>query len=185
MNRKELGQKIKEIRKSKGMTLKDLSEKTELSISFLSLVERGLASIAIASLQSIAKELGVDLAYFFRMNNHDEKRIFRSYELKPINSETSNNIYFSMAGNFEDQKMDPMFVILFPGQMRSDINLISHSGEEFCYVVEGILTYIIEDREYELYPGDSLHLPSHIPHNWGNFTNRLVKVVLVVYPKIF
>lgn len=182
---KELGHKIKEVRTSKGMTLKDLSEKTNLSISFLSLVERGLASIAIASLQSIAEVLGVDLAYFFRMPHSEGKMIIRSYELEAIRTESSKNIYCSMAGNFEEQKMDPMFVILLPGQKRSDINLISHKGEEFCYVVEGILTYMIEDKEYELYPGDSLHMPSHIPHNWGNLTNKLVKVILVVFPKIF
>jgi len=182
---KELGQKIKEVRTSKGMTLKDLSEKTNLSISFLSLVERGLASIAIASLQSVAEVLGVNLAYFFSVPHEHGKMIFRSYELEAVRAENSKNVYCSMAGNFEDQKMDPMFVILLPGQMRSDIDLISHHGEEFCYVAEGILTYFIEDKEFEIYPGDSLHIPSHIPHNWGNFTNKLVKVILVVSPKIF
>lgn len=182
---KELGQKIKEVRNSKGMTLKDLSEKTNLSISFLSLVERGLASLAIASLQSIAEVLGVNLAYFFAVPQRQEKMIFRSYELEAAPVGNSKNIYFSLAGKFENQTMDPMFVILLPGQMRADLDLISHHGEEFCYVVEGILTYLIEDKEYEIYPGDSLHIPSHIPHNWGNFTNKLVKVILIVTPRIF
>ncbi|MGI6679108.1 MAG: helix-turn-helix domain-containing protein [Dehalobacterium sp.] len=181
---KEVGQKIKEVRTSKGMTLKDLSEKTNLSISFLSLVERGLASIAIASLQSIAEVLGVDLAYFFTVPQQ-ERMIFRSYELEAVSAIASKNIYFSMAGKFESRVMDPMFVILLPGQERADLNLISHHGEEFCYVVEGILTYFVEGKEYELYPGDGLHLPSHLPHNWGNFTNKLVKVILVVTPRIF
>ncbi|WP_027363938.1 cupin domain-containing protein [Desulfotruncus alcoholivorax] len=182
---KELGQKIKEVRTSKGMTLKDLSEKTGLSISFLSLVERGLASIAIASLRSVAEVLGVDLAYFFSMPHKHENMIFRSYEQEAILVEHSKNVYCSLASNFEDRKMDPMLTILLPGQQRSDLAPISHHGEEFCYVLEGILTYIIEDKEYELYPGDSVHIPSSIPHNWGNFTNKLVKVILVVFPKIF
>ncbi|MGI6686406.1 MAG: helix-turn-helix domain-containing protein [Bacillota bacterium] len=182
---KELGQKIKDVRTSKGMTLKDLSNKTNLSISYLSLVERGLASIAIASLQSIAEVLGVNLAYFLTVPQRSEKMIFRSYELEAVPAENSKNIYFSLAGKFEGQIMDPMFVVLLPGQTRSDLDLISHHGEEFCYVVEGILTYIIEDKEYEIYPGDSLHIPSHRPHNWGNFTNKLVKVILVVTPKLF
>ena len=47
--KEELGQKINEIRNAKGMTLKDVSEKTGLSVGFLSQVERGLTSIAILS----------------------------------------------------------------------------------------------------------------------------------------
>jgi transcriptional regulator with XRE-family HTH domain len=86
---KELGQKIKEVRTSKGMTLKELSEKTNLSISFLSLVERGLASIAIASLQSVAEVLGVNLAYFFSVPHEHGKMIFRSYELEAVRAENS------------------------------------------------------------------------------------------------
>lgn len=61
---KEIGKKIKELRISKDLTLKDLSEQTELSIGYLSQLERGLTSPAISSLQSIAQVLGIHLSYF-------------------------------------------------------------------------------------------------------------------------
>ncbi|MDO7205343.1 helix-turn-helix transcriptional regulator [Paraclostridium bifermentans] len=47
------------------MTLKDLSEKTNLSIGFLSQLERGLTSIATDTLGSIADVFEVELSYFF------------------------------------------------------------------------------------------------------------------------
>ena len=47
------------------MTLKELSEKTKLSIGFLSQMERGITAVATDSLSEIAEALGVDLSYFF------------------------------------------------------------------------------------------------------------------------
>ena len=72
-----------------------------------------------------------------------------------------------------------MHATLLPGQERKDVVVYSHEGEEFAYVLEGILTFLVEDRAYELHPGDSLHIKSETPHNWANLTSRLVKLILV------
>ena len=58
---KKIAQEIRKIRKSKGITLKKLSEKTELSISFLSQIERGISSMTITSLKKISDALGVTM----------------------------------------------------------------------------------------------------------------------------
>ena len=57
----KLGEKIKAIRKKLGYTLQELSEKTELSIGFLSNIERDLNSTSISNLQQICKALNVNL----------------------------------------------------------------------------------------------------------------------------
>ncbi len=62
----DIGKKIKKLRTNKKLTLKELSEKTNLSIGFLSQLERGLTTVAIDSLTKIAKELDVSLTYFFQ-----------------------------------------------------------------------------------------------------------------------
>ncbi len=61
----DIGKKIKKLRTNKKLTLKELSERTNLSIGFLSQLERGLTTVAIDSLTKIAKELDVNLTYFF------------------------------------------------------------------------------------------------------------------------
>lgn len=53
----EIFQKIKQLRFEQGMTLKELSEKTELSVSFLSQIERGTSSLAITSLKKLLMHL--------------------------------------------------------------------------------------------------------------------------------
>ncbi|MGN5882209.1 helix-turn-helix domain-containing protein [Staphylococcus simulans] len=61
----EIGFQIKLIRNQQQQTLKQLSTLTGLSTSFLSQVERGESSIAITSLDKIAKALDVNITSFF------------------------------------------------------------------------------------------------------------------------
>ena len=60
-----IGLQIKTIRTRNNMTLKQLSEQTDLSIGFLSQLERGMSSVAIDSLEKIAEALDVPLTSFF------------------------------------------------------------------------------------------------------------------------
>jgi uncharacterized protein (DUF1015 family) len=60
---KEIGEKINELRSANGMTLKELGDKANLSVSFLSQAERGLTSITINTLKKIAQAFEVDHSY--------------------------------------------------------------------------------------------------------------------------
>ena len=77
----DIGVKIKQLRNMKKLTLKELSAKTDLSIGFLSQVERGVTSLAIASLENIAAALDVDLSYFFSLQRKEKKMVLRSFSL--------------------------------------------------------------------------------------------------------
>ena len=183
--KEEIGQRIKDLRVAKGYTLKDVGEKAELSVSFLSLVERGLTSIAITSLKKIADVLNEGLATFFEQPKKTPRHVMRSFEQEVVKIDHSSYIYFSMASDLKDRKLDPMIVHLYPEEDREAVIPYSHAGEEFCYVLEGVLTFIIENEEFILYPGDSLHIHSHTPHIWANFTSKIVKLLYVITPPVF
>ncbi|NPV43231.1 MAG: helix-turn-helix transcriptional regulator [Firmicutes bacterium] len=180
-----IGKKIKELRASKKITLKDLSEKTGLSIAFLSQLERGLTSAAIMSLKNIAKALEVDISFFFKPPFENNKRIIRGYEQEIFHIENSKYIYYNLANDAECKSLTPFLVTIYPEQGKDKVIPYSHEGEEFIYVLEGILTIYLENEKYDLYPGDSLHIDSSVPHNWANFTNKIVKILSVNTPKIF
>lgn len=181
---KEIGQKINELRTSRNMTLKDLSKKANLSVSFLSQAERGLTSIAIMSLKNIADALNVDLTYFFTLPQVHKKMILHSFEQEVFRIEDSKFIYYNLGSNIEGKRLDPMVITILPGQTAEEIIPYSHEGEEFIYVLEGIFTIFIDDSKYELYPGDSSHISSSIPHNWANLTNKLVRILAVNSPSV-
>lgn len=80
--------------------------------------------------------------------------------------------------------MDPMMIILLPGQSREDVSQTTHAGEEFIYVLEGVLTYYLNGQENVLYPGDSYHSFGNVPHTFVNLSNNLTKVLYIITPPL-
>lgn len=178
----DIGRKIKELRNDKKMTLKELSEKSGLSVGFLSQLERGLTTIAVDSLENIAQILGVQLLYFFDVPCKTNKKILRSYERQILSIQEGGFISYSLCPDLGDKSFIPKLIEVLPHKNEEQVALYKHSGEEFIYVLEGILTMYIENDVYELYPGDSVHMDSDIVHNWQNNTNKLVKILAVNSP---
>jgi len=183
----ELGKKIKKLRTEQKLTLKELGLRANLSVGYISLVERGLTSISLTSLQNIAAALGVSSNDFFQAPTGMAERVVRGYDLRVFRLDNSHYVYHSLSGSVpkEERQMEPVLVTLLPGQRMESVLPYSHDGEEFGYVLEGTLTFLVENKSCDLNPGDSLHIPSTVPHNWANFTNKLVKLLYVSTAKVF
>ena len=180
-----IGMKIKKLRGEKGITLKELSEKSELSVGFLSQLERGLTTIAVDSLEKLAEILQVHLTYFFEYPHKGKNIVLRSYEQQIIDVEEGGFINYGLSPNLEGKDLVPRLVEILPQKEEEDIMTYGHDGEEFVYVLEGILTLYVDGERYEVYPGDSIHMNSHANHNWANYTNKKVKVLIVNTPNYF
>ncbi len=179
-----IGLKIKELRTAKKFTLKYLSEETNLSIGFLSQLERGMTSVAVDSLAKIANVLEVNVLDFFDYPKESNKScITRSYDRKytAIDSEI---IQYTLNKDTFAYDMLPRIQEIMPHKYNDaeDIELYSHDGEEFIYVLEGILTLNVDNTVTDLYPGDSAHIKSTSPHNWSNNTSKIVKILTVNTP---
>jgi len=73
--------------------------------------------------------------------------------------------------------MIPRMIELLPQSIVEEVAGFQHHGEEFIYVLEGILTLSLNEKIYELYPGDTAHFNSESIHNWFNKTNKVVKIL--------
>ncbi|WP_040981168.1 helix-turn-helix domain-containing protein [Oceanobacillus jeddahense] len=174
--------KIKNLRLEREMTLKDLSDSTGLSVSFLSQIERGTSSLAITSLKKISDAFQINITYFFNdIENHNY--VVRKEEMKDFKLEGSDKVYIRLAGKFPERKMEPIMVTI-PAKAPY-VERYSHPGEEFYYVIEGSVVFRIEGQEYLLTPGDSIHFPSEQMHEWKNPTNQEAVLLSVLTPVIF
>lgn len=81
MDNLDIGGKVQSRRKEQNITLKELSERTGLSTGFLSQFERGMTTIAIDSLQNIAKVLDMDMDSFFIYRKNQIMTRNRLYEV--------------------------------------------------------------------------------------------------------
>lgn len=183
----DIGARIREIRNDKKITLRELSKRTKLSTGYLSQLERGMTTIATDSLEDVAIALGIDLSYFFPPIKPKENIVIRSYESSIFQIESDKFIHYNLSANIEDKYMLPKIVLLMPGcnKKREELKEFRHKGEEFVYVLKGILTVFINEEIYELNEGDSIHFDSAVAHNWCNHTNNVVKVLIIGTPNPF
>jgi transcriptional regulator with XRE-family HTH domain len=175
--------KIRELRLHKNMTLQELSEKSGLSVSFLSQVERGNSSLTITSLQRIAEGIGVPVNTFFESAEDNPAFVVKLKERKPFRLEGSDVTYTRLVGQFPTRNLEPIIVELQPNHDVPDP--YSHPGEEFYYVLEGSVYMQVGGKDYLLREGDAIHFPSSLEHRWENLSSSVARVLCVLFPVIF
>lgn len=181
-----IGQQIKKLRLRKKMTLKELSEQVGLSTSFLSQFERGNCTIAIDSLVTVARALDADvysvLSNAVPQASTTEQYVLRSYERGNSQIQNQHEIQTSLSACGKGKELLAREITLLPSQQVEAAKAAPHTGEEFIYVLAGILTLILDGQAFQLYPGDTAHFSSDITHTWYNETNKITKMLIVNYP---
>lgn len=178
----EISVKIAQLRTEKNITLKELSIKTGLSISFLSQVERGSSSLAITSLKKIADAFGVKINFFFEETdslNYATKK----EDQHPFKIESSDSTYTRLSNSFLNRKMESFIVKLSPKQKEKET--LQHPGEEFYYVLKGAVIMTVDQHNYYLEEGESIHFPSNLAHIWENPLDKEAVLLSVITPVIF
>lgn len=182
-----IGHKIRELRKSAGLVLQDLSDRTDLSKPLLSQIENEVISPPIATLLKISKALNVNLSFFFQDGDPEEKVVLvRKDESKVIDSryfgrEESGYYYEALAYKKPNKYMEP-FLVEFKRKKAEKLSYFSHEGEEFIYVLQGTLEFRTKDQHYILDPGDSLYFESSIPHAYRALGMKNARALSVIYP---
>jgi quercetin dioxygenase-like cupin family protein len=70
--------------------------------------------------------------------------------------------FSSLAYNFKGRTMEPLMVTL--DSSRPAAPQVSHSGQEFNYIVEGRMKVTVGKAEYILNSGDSIYFDATLPH---------------------
>lgn len=180
-----IGEKIKKSRNDKGLSLRDLAEKVELSASFLSQIEQGKASPSIENLKKIATALDVRVSFLIEDDEVQRNVDFvQKAQMKYIESRDSNTKMALLTVSNEEKTMEPILYEIGPGG-ESGRNYYSHSGEEFIYVIQGELTLYINESVYQLKEGDSLYFKSNQKHRFKNASKKETKAIWVVSPPGF
>jgi transcriptional regulator with XRE-family HTH domain len=181
-----LGRTIRDLRHRHRLTLVQLAERTGLSHSFLSQLERGLAQPSMRSLHRIAQALGTSQDRL--MAGQDaatgeppiavlragEGVTFPMSERDPMATGSARQL-LAGPGNFYPTE--------FANLGRDFGEYFEHDGNEFLYVAEGRIEVDLAEpgstRLLMLGPGDSLRYPGAIPHRWRAAGNGPTRVLMV------
>lgn len=172
-----IGHRIKERRKTLGLTLQELAAKSGLSAPFISQAERNLTTPSVWSLMNLAKALEVEVSYFMEWPQTDQI-VFRASSPKIVDIDSAVG-YIDLSSELPDRKMDAVLVRIPPGfAFPPD----SHDGEIFRYVIKGKLTAVAGDIRAELGPGDGMHFDGRVTHFVRNESDDEVLLLYVSTP---
>jgi transcriptional regulator with XRE-family HTH domain len=176
-----LGARIRGKRYDRGMTLVEVAGRTGFSIAFLSQVERDITTPSLSSLAIIARALGTRIHDFITEpppvavhSGSDRRQIF-ALDPQVISYERLSN-------SFPGKTLDVIKMIV-PAGYRSEVS--HHEGEEFVFVLSGVVRYLLSGKPSDLGPGDSLHFAASQPHQVENSGLEAAQVLTVVTQDLF
>jgi transcriptional regulator with XRE-family HTH domain len=184
-----LGPKIRETRQAKGLTLNDLAEKTKLTASYLSQLERNIIEPSLASLRKISVALEVPIYTFLSNGNNKDHVLIPSNKRKKLdlpNSSITYEFLTPMASDKEAQpKMEIIYYQLEPKSWSSE-DYIVHAADECIFILQGEIELYLGEEKYVVKQGDSIYIRENIPHRFYNpLPNQKVIGISTICPPIY
>jgi transcriptional regulator with XRE-family HTH domain len=178
-----MGQRIREVRQKKGMTLREAAVAAGVSESFLSQVERGLANPSVASLRRIADAMHERVASFF-VGEPPQGMLVRVKDRRRL---------VHPMGMLEDYLLTPatarrlqiIYCVVGPGEGSGEERYTHVADEECIVVLSGCLEVGIGDETYTLNSGDALLLDPKNQHGFHNPGPDPATMLWVQTPPLF
>lgn len=159
-----IGERIKKARKEKGLTIKELANKTELSPGFISKAERSVHTPSLTTLQKIANVLEVPISYFFSDSKSGVTIVRKNKEVIIQNPGSPLKHKVLSVGL---PRVAVLLVNVLPGQSSGKKAFI-HEGFECNFVVEGKIKFYVDGAEHTLTAGESINFNSGLCHGFKN-----------------
>jgi transcriptional regulator with XRE-family HTH domain len=172
-----VGTSVRIARKRHRMTLQDLSDRTGVSVSMLSMLERGTASPSIGTLVSVSAALGLHMAQLFQDPSAEGASPVRRLTDQVV-IEAAEGVSRRLVHTDVEHDLEMAVNEYEPGSS-SAVSPVHHDGLEFGLVLSGALTVRLDDVDYVLEPGDGISYSSDTPHVFANNGSTKVRAVWI------
>lgn len=90
-------------------------------------------------------------------------------------------VYKNLGYNFVHRKIEPLYVVI-PTDANKELHPNSHGGQEFDYILSGVMRLVVAGHEVILRPGDSIYYDSRAPHAMTCVGEEEVHFLAMVIP---
>ncbi|EJK2106732.1 transcriptional regulator, HTH_3 family [Vibrio cholerae] len=175
MFKSQIANQLKNLRKSRGLSLDATAQLTGVSKAMLGQIERGESSPTIATLWKIASGLEASFSAFFA----NDPQLLSSERSFPDDPNMKVHTLFPYAAD--------------TGLEIFEITLLDHHQQmssphalgviEYIYVLEGVMKVFFDEQWHELQQGEHIRFFSDQPHGYAAVTEKAVFQNIVAYPR--
>jgi DNA-binding transcriptional MerR regulator/quercetin dioxygenase-like cupin family protein len=175
------GERLRRLRRQRDLSLRQAAERTGLSVSFISAVERNATGASVATLQRLTSAYDTTVLQLFGSET-PAGRLVRPTG-RPVLELGGHGVRIEQLAT-DLRQLEPQLFILAPGA--SSDGAYAHAGEEFIFVLDGRCTvWVGTDERYRLREGDALAFPSTLPHRWRNDAGEETRLLWINTPPTF
>ena len=164
----QISNKLKEIRKNKGVTLQEIANEAGVTKSLVSQIENSRTIPSLPVMLGLIQALDIDLNAFFRdiisKAPGDNVLIRRQEDYQPFTKENAKGFFYQriFSKQFKDNHIDVVLLRLEKGAKRP---MVRTNAYEFKYVLQGSVEYTVGKNKYVLNQGDSMFFDANELHN--------------------
>jgi XRE family transcriptional regulator, regulator of sulfur utilization len=178
-----IGARVKALRESAGLSLRDLAERSGVSAPMLSQVERGETSPTLTVAVRIAHGLDLRLSQLLRLDEGGSVTIVRAGERQGGGNKKRGHSFEVLTSAQPGQRAELSRHTLAPkGATGAEDDPPMHEpgSRETALVEQGALTLICDGQRYELAEGDCVTFDADLPHHFENPTASEAAFLAVV-----
>ncbi len=178
-----VGEKLRQIRERRGLTLKTVAEQAGVSESFISQIERNRVSPSLDTLMSIADILSTDMEFLFReLKQKKAVDLVRRDSASAIVTPAVTYRQLSVMQDQPDEHAIEAFLMdIQPGEEKGSYEY-GHVGKEFGFIIGGSAQLVYNAEVHDLGSGDSIAFTSDIPHTLKNTGKDILRALWVITP---
>jgi transcriptional regulator with XRE-family HTH domain len=178
LDKAELGKRIKKVRESKHLTLKNIEATAGISATHISEIERGKTSPTLGALMKISKALGKDPAYFIEEEELNDVSLV-TLEDRVVEKLGSAGTIERLSTSIPGGKLQARLIKLDPGKML-DEHPHSHYGNEAALVMTGKVLFTVNGEKHQVVEGDSVYYSGLEEHSYENASDKEISTLLWV-----
>lgn len=177
-----VGHRVRNARKAKKMTLRELARQIGCSESLISKIENGKGNPPLSTLHDLTTALSISISSLFADADTPEVAIYRNGNRALLNASRTVTLE-ALIPHTKNHRLQAHIHIIAPNG--SPDGAYSHEGEEVGFILEGKLKLIVNGKSYFLSPGDSFSFRSELPHSYENPGRKETRVLWVNTPATF
>ncbi|HEY4694089.1 MAG TPA: cupin domain-containing protein [Bellilinea sp.] len=174
----DVGLRLKHLRDERGISMRALARNSGLSANALSMIERGLTSPSVSTLNKLAGALEVPVTAFFR-SEPDRNTVVHLKAAQRTRVPFNRGLWEGLGGERFAGRIEA-FMITLEANASSGPHGMLHTGAEFVFCLRGTVEYEVDGTTYILETGDSLIFAAQLLHKWRNPGSTVANAIIVI-----